>query len=219
VPGAAGADGATGSQGPSGPAGPQGLTFRGTWNAGFIYVPNDSVAFGGSTYIALVANGGVEPDTDVATSGGHWALLAQRGASAAFQSVHSLPNLNPTEGPSIFLSPVGSLVDDAGEVGRDVAIAPVACTMTSITIRSDTAVSPGDSAIYTLRVGTNLTFEGTNDMADTALSCSMTAGTQFCTAASPPIALNANALFDVSVTVNGDPLPSPSNVVVALVCQ
>ena len=80
------------------------------------------------------------------------------------------------------------------------------------------AIDPRSSALFTLRVGTNFTSGGTNDLADTALSCTINA--QLLGRFPPRVALSsANALFDVSVTVNGDPLPSPSNVVVALVCQ
>ncbi len=124
------------------------------------------------------------------------------------------------QGGTVFLSPIMSSITapDTTEQGQDVAIAPLACTMTSIVVRSDSPVS-GDAAVYTLRVGTNVTAPATSDLADTALSCTMGGGTQFCSATAPPIAINANALFDVSATPIGDPLPPPSNVVVALVCQ
>ncbi|HTP45001.1 MAG TPA: hypothetical protein VMJ13_10560 [Candidatus Acidoferrum sp.] len=107
------------------------------------------------------------------------------------------------------------------EDGTVVATAPVACTMTSLVVRADSPVSPGDSVIYTLRVGTNVSAlpVPADDLADTALSCTMAASTQSCSSSIPPVAVSANALFDVSVIVNGDPTPTPHNVIVALVCQ
>ena len=220
--GTPGNDGAPGAPGPTGPTGPAGLNFRGPWNSGTIYAPADGVSFGGSSYIALQLNTNTEPDTDVANNGGNWALLAQRGAIAVLQSLHVLSNAVVSDGaPSRFLNPMASQTDDPIEQGTDVAIAPTACTMTSLVVRADSPVSPGDSVVYTLRVGTNVSAlpVPVDDLADTALSCTMAASTQSCSSSLPPIPIAANALFDVSVTVNGDPPPTPHNVVVALVCQ
>lgn len=213
-------DGAPGAQGPSGAPGPAGLNFRGVWNSGTIYAAADGVSFAGSSYIALQANANTEPDTDVATSGGNWALLAQRGALAVLQSYHDLSGLGVSEGPpTTFLSPIASKTEASPEDGSVVATAPVACTMTSMVVRADTPVGFGDSVVYTLRVGSIITLPDTNDLADTALSCTMAQTTQSCSVTMPPITIGANALFDVSVTVNGDPAPSPHHVIVALVCQ
>ena len=212
-------DGAPGSQGPTGAPGPAGLNFRGPWNSGTIYAPADGVSFGGSSYIALQLNTNVEPDTDVANNGGNWALLAQRGAGAAIQSYHDLSSLGVSEGPpTTFLSPIASKTEASPEDGSVVATAPVACTMTSIVVRADTPVSFGDSVVYTLRVGSIITLPDTNDLANTALSCTMAQTTQSCSS-STPVPVSANALFDVSVTVNGDPTPSPHHVIIALLCQ
>jgi hypothetical protein len=179
------------------------------------------VSFGGSSYIALLANAGTEPDTDVASAGGNWALLAQRGAIAMFQTLH---NLNGASG-TFFLSPIASKVDtpDAAELGTNVAIAPLACTMTSILVRADSPLGGGVSAVYTLRVGTNVTSTGagtaTSDLVDTTLSCTMIQSTQSCSSSATPVPVGANALFDVSVVVSGDIAPPIHNAVVALVCQ
>jgi hypothetical protein len=218
-PGSNGMDGAPGSQGPTGAPGPAGLNFRGPWNSGTIYAPADGVSFGGSSYIALQLNANTEPDTDVANNGGNWALLAQRGASAAFQAYHDLSGIGPSEGsPTTFLSPIASKTEASPEDGSVVATAPIACTMTSMVVRADTPIAFGDSVVYTLRVGSVITLPDTNDLADTALSCTMNQLTQSCSV-TVPIPVSANALFDVSVTVNGDPTPSPHHVIVALVCQ
>jgi hypothetical protein len=195
------------------------VSFLGPWSAGANYVVTNGVSFGGSSYIALAPNINVEPDTDVANNGGNWALLAQRGAGAAIQSYHDLSNLGVSEGPpTTFLSPIASKTEASPEDGSVVATAPVACTMTSMVVRADTPVAFGDSVVYTLRLGSLITLPDTNDLADTALSCTMAQTTQSCSS-STPVPVSANALFDVSVTVNGDPTPSPHHVIVALVCQ
>jgi hypothetical protein len=68
--GAAGADGATGPQGPP-------VTFSGQWLVGTSYAVGSAVSFAGSSYVALLANVGREPDL----SPSYWSLLAQAGAS------------------------------------------------------------------------------------------------------------------------------------------
>ncbi len=76
--GVAGADGATGAQGPAGPAGPP-TSFQGTWLVGSSYTVGNVVGFGGSSYVAIAANAGREPDL----SPTFWALLAQAGTPGA----------------------------------------------------------------------------------------------------------------------------------------
>jgi hypothetical protein len=78
VTGAAGADGATGAQGPAGAAGPP-ASFQGTWLVGSSYAVGSVVGFGGSSYVAIAANAGREPDL----SPTFWAVLAQAGAAGA----------------------------------------------------------------------------------------------------------------------------------------
>ena len=140
APGSPGVDGAPGPQGPSGPQGPAGINFRGPWNGGTIYAPSDSVSFSGSTYIALQLNGNVEPDTDVANSGGNWAILAQRGAIATIQSLHDLSNVSA--GTTKFLNAASSKLDDTPtERGQDVTLAPLACTAATITVKADSSIN------------------------------------------------------------------------------
>jgi hypothetical protein len=228
--GPSGNDGAPGPQGPSGPQGPVGVNFRGPWNSETIYAPSDSVSFGGSTYIALQANGNVQPDADVANSGGNWALLAQRGAIATIQSLHDLSNVSV--GTTKFLNAGSSKLDDTPtELGQDVTLAPLACTATTITVKADSSVSLFLDVTYTLRVGSTITSTGagtaTSDLLDTALSCQMI-GSNTCSA-NAAVSIPANALFDVSANVSffgasapGVPTtstPSVHNVAIALVCQ
>lgn len=95
TPGAAGAAGAPGATGPQGPP----VTFRGEWLIDTAYATGDAVAYGGSSYIALVANTGREPDTGPV----YWALLAAAGAAgpAGPQGATGL------EGPMGYPGPTG----------------------------------------------------------------------------------------------------------------
>jgi hypothetical protein len=72
--GAPGTAGVTGAVGPVGPAGPP-ASFQGTWLVGTSYAVGSVVGFSGSSYVALTANVGREPDL----SPTFWAVLAQAG--------------------------------------------------------------------------------------------------------------------------------------------
>jgi hypothetical protein len=76
--GATGVAGATGATGPAGPAGPP-ASFQGTWLVGTSYSVGSAVSFGGSSYVALAANVGRQPDL----SPTFWAVLAQAGTPGA----------------------------------------------------------------------------------------------------------------------------------------
>ncbi len=58
------------------------IHFRGLWSVTASYVSEDIVTFGSSasSYIALAASQGWEPDTDAASGGPHWGMLAQAGS-------------------------------------------------------------------------------------------------------------------------------------------
>lgn len=75
--GAAGAQGATGATGSTGAAGPVGMNFRGAWVAATYYAVNDTVTYDGSTYLALAAGSGPEPDISPAS----WTVMAQAGGA------------------------------------------------------------------------------------------------------------------------------------------
>ncbi len=76
--GAAGATGATGNTGATGEQGPP-VTFRQAWAIGTAYAIGDAVFFGGSSYISLTNNLGLQPDTYTSD----WSLLAQQGNAGA----------------------------------------------------------------------------------------------------------------------------------------
>ena len=64
-----------GLQGQQGPP----VSFQGTWLVGTSYAVGSVVGFGGSSYVALAANVGREPDL----SPTFWAVLAQAGTPGA----------------------------------------------------------------------------------------------------------------------------------------
>jgi hypothetical protein len=75
--GANGIPGTNGTNGTNGAPGPPGMTFLGAWIRSTGYAATDSVAYGGSTYIAQIANNASEPDLYPAI----WTLLAQAGSA------------------------------------------------------------------------------------------------------------------------------------------
>jgi hypothetical protein len=76
--GVAGATGATGGVGATGPQGPP-VSFLGGWLVGTSYAVGSGVSYAGSSYVALVANVGREPDLSPA----YWGVLAQAGVAGA----------------------------------------------------------------------------------------------------------------------------------------
>jgi hypothetical protein len=58
------------------PGAAQGYVWRGAWNPATAYAAYDSVSRNGSSYVAIVANTGIDPATDTT----HWNLMAQAGA-------------------------------------------------------------------------------------------------------------------------------------------
>ena len=120
-PGPLGAIGATGAAGPQGAP----VNFKGIWSNGTDYAIGDAVSFtpgGGvrSSYIAMTANTNVEPDTDVSGSGGHWALLAEAGATGATGPV-GLTGATGATGPT-------GAAGAAGSTGPQGPIGPVGAT-------------------------------------------------------------------------------------------
>jgi len=81
IAGAVGAVGPAGGAGLTGPAGPQGapIQFTGYWAVARQYGVGDTTALSGSSYIALAANLGRQPDL----SPQYWGVLAQAGVGSA----------------------------------------------------------------------------------------------------------------------------------------
>jgi len=102
--GAAGPTGLTGATGPTGTtgaAGPQGppIAFQGEWLIGTPYAVGDAVAYGGSSYIALLANAGHEPDVSPL----HWGLLAAAGTTGPAGATGA----TGLQGPTGYAGPAG----------------------------------------------------------------------------------------------------------------
>ena len=124
VAGAAGPIGLTGATGPAGAAGatgPQGppVTFLGQWLIGTPYAVGDAVAYGGSSYIALLANAGREPDVSPL----YWGLLAAAGAVGPAGATGA----TGLQGPTGYPGPAGS-AGEAGATGATGAAGPVGAT-------------------------------------------------------------------------------------------
>lgn len=77
--GVQGPKGDKGDKGDVGPVGPVGLNWRGLWNNGVSYAPDDAVGFNGASYFCLNTVGPSVNNPVVDTS--NWALLAAQGAA------------------------------------------------------------------------------------------------------------------------------------------
>jgi len=66
-----------GPPGPTGPTGPTGLTWHGAWSNTTAYAANDAVNFNGTSYIAIAANRGQQPNLSPAS----WSVVAQAGST------------------------------------------------------------------------------------------------------------------------------------------
>ncbi|HWW22292.1 MAG TPA: DNRLRE domain-containing protein [Edaphobacter sp.] len=121
IQGPAGATGATGPAGPAGATGATGATgaqgppvsFRGGWLVGQSYAVGDAVSLGGTSYIALVANVGREPDSSPA----QWAVLAQAGSAGAAGVAGVVGPQGPAGVPGV--SYKGAWVAGTGYVAND----------------------------------------------------------------------------------------------------
>jgi hypothetical protein len=142
--GPAGAPGATGATGATGAAGPQGppTSFQGTWLVGTSYPLGSVVGFGGSSYVALAANVGREPDL----SPTFWAVLAQAGTPGA-------PGATGPQGPAgapgtVGLTYRGAWVAAVAYLANDVvAFNGASYLATTTSLGSQPDVSPAQWAV------------------------------------------------------------------------
>ncbi len=115
--GVSGPSGPQGSVGPAGPAGPQGppVAFTGAWSSGKFYNVGDAVYWQNSTYAAMVANSGKQPDSNPA----FWGLVASgvTGPAGPQGPAGSAGPLGPQ-------GPVG-LTGPAGPEGSSGPVGPV----------------------------------------------------------------------------------------------
>jgi hypothetical protein len=160
--GAVGPIGPTGTTGEQGPAGPTGATgvqgqsfiFIGTWNFATNYGLGQTVFFQGSTYISLVnGNAGHQPDTDVMNDSGHWALMAQKGATGAAGATGAV-------GPQGSAGPIGA----TGVAGPQGAVGPAGATGATGAVGANGAAGPQGPTGATGTTGPqgqSITFVGT----------------------------------------------------------
>jgi hypothetical protein len=138
APGAAGATGAVGPVGPQGPA----ASFLGTWLVGTSYTAGSVVGFGGTSYVALAANVGREPDV----SPTFWAVLAQAGTPGASGAVGPQ---GPAGAPgSVGVTYRGTWVAATAYHANDVAVFNGATYLAATTsLGSEPDVSPAQWAV------------------------------------------------------------------------
>lgn len=122
--GASGPAGAPGATGPAGATGPQGppVTFSGGWLVGSTYTIGAAVSYAGSSYIALVANTGRQPDVSPV----YWGLLAQSGAAGPAGPTGA----TGLQGPTGYPGPQGAM-GTAGPAGAPGSQGPSGATGTS----------------------------------------------------------------------------------------
>ena len=122
--GPAGPTGAAGLPGPAGAMGPQGppVSFTGQWSVNTSYPVGSAVSYGGSGFIALVANTGREPDMSPI----YWALLVQAGAQGAVGATGA----TGLQGPTGYAGPPG-VAGPAGPVGTPGPAGPPGATGTT----------------------------------------------------------------------------------------
>lgn len=109
-----GVNGVTGATGPAGSQGPP-VSFLGQWDIARQYGLGDAVSYSGSSYIALSANAGREPDLTPQ----FWALLAASGVPGAAGSAGA----QGAQGPMGYAGPAGA-PGATGPAGATGAIGP-----------------------------------------------------------------------------------------------
>jgi hypothetical protein len=105
---------------PGGPGPLQGLLplrFRGPWGATTAYIVNDGVLFNGSSYVAIAANTGQQPDISPLT----WNLIAQGAPGSSNPGIDTLSNIIASVGSIIYkasTNPTGWVALAPGAAGQ-----------------------------------------------------------------------------------------------------
>lgn len=122
-------EGEIGPQGQQGATGQIGLIWHGAWNISTNYVQQDAVSYGGSAWIAIQNNTGMQP-----TEGAYWDALVQKGADGSTaiipeREVQLSAGVAVTPGILLCLQGDGTyrLADNAGiETACDIVYAKIA---------------------------------------------------------------------------------------------
>ena len=163
TPGSTGATGSTGSNGATGPQGPP-VTFRGEWLIGTSYALGDAVAYGGSSYSALTANAGREPDLSPL----YWGLLSAAGSTGpagatgpqGLQGPTGFAGLSGATGPQGATGSTGP-AGSTGSAGSTGAIGPAGATgATGLTGASGTNGTNGVNGATGSAGAVGMTFKG-----------------------------------------------------------
>ena len=175
VAGPAGAAGASGAAGGVGPQGPP-VQFTGYWSIARQYAIGDAAAYGGSSYVALSANLGREPDLSPL----YWGVLAQAGVGlpgatgpAGAQGSMGYPGPAGSAGPA---GPQGvqGAVGAAGQVGANGPAGPAGPT--GATGIAGLAYRGGYASTTNYALNDAVTFEGASYISLVASNVGQTPG-------------------------------------------
>jgi len=192
----------------------------GAWSSGNSYNVGDAVSEGSSSYVALMANLAIDPATDVANSGGHWALLA-KGSGV----IPSTAVMQVIVNPNIYYNPLQSgqssplLPDSSPPFGTDNSYAwvPVACTLSAL--QAYTTDSTDSTLVVDLQYNSSAS-AGT--LTDTGYFCTFTGpGAGSCNAPGTPLVLSAGSFLTLVITSDGGTtaLSGPGAVWTSFGCQ
>ncbi|HYX19570.1 MAG TPA: hypothetical protein VFA98_01850, partial [Thermoanaerobaculia bacterium] len=140
------------------------------------------------------------------------------GAGIHYQTWHPID----THSGTVFMSPILNW-EGMYESGKSAAAVPSPCTMTTISAFVTTPVQASMTETFVVRIGTWLLATGQNsadsDLADSSLSCTITAGAQFCTGTNA-IPVAAGQVFDYALEIGGPgQTPNPHDAYVSVTCE
>ena len=139
--------------GPEGPRGPAGLTMRGAWDSATTYAVDDAVFYGGSSWWAVTANVGVQPDTD---GGAYWEMLAQAGTVQDVTAADSTVTVGGTAAHPTVAANVGTTAGTvaAGDDARITGAAQKASNLSDLANAATARANLGLGVAATRNVGT-----------------------------------------------------------------
>ena len=200
--GSAGATGATGPAGATGATGPQGTAggtanWRGAWSISTSYALDDAISYSGSSYVAILAGTGEEPDT--ATT--YWQLVAQGGAAGATGATGAAGATGATgaTGAAGSSATVVGFAINSGVTGTNVG--PMLIASHSGTVSQCRIVVKGSDGTtpltFTIRQnGTSVFSSNPTESAGTSSGTTGSVGTL----TSSPLTVTANDVFTIDIT-------------------
>jgi hypothetical protein len=113
---------------------------------------------------------------------------------------------------TVYFSPI-HIEEQGTENWEVVGVMPVACTMSTMTIRVGSGMEGGVTATFTLRKGATLAA-----MADTALACGVTAAAPFCSDTAA-VAMSAGDLISFRLNYNAGSTGGADVFLTNLICE